>query len=59
MNANAATQTDDEAETMRACVASLGALRDLERPWTMVVNDPSGSSRFVDMTGVTVKRLEQ
>ncbi|KNE69474.1 hypothetical protein AMAG_14044 [Allomyces macrogynus ATCC 38327] len=46
--------TDDETDKTLAVIEGLAALRDLERPWTLVVVDPSGTSTFSDMTDVVV-----
>ncbi|KAJ3009168.1 hypothetical protein HKX48_008136 [Thoreauomyces humboldtii] len=37
---------DHQRDSMADCIASLEELLDVDRPWTFVVHDPSGTSEF-------------
>lgn len=45
-------------EKIMECVEDLNKLLDVDREWTWIVHDPSGLSKFTDMSSVQIERPE-
>ncbi|KAJ3185399.1 hypothetical protein HDU87_000018 [Geranomyces variabilis] len=54
--AAANTHSTDAAAAMAETVANLHSLLDLDRPFTIIIHDPSGTSDFANITDVEVER---
>uniref|UniRef100_A0A7R9UZ39 ZPR1 jelly-roll domain-containing protein n=1 Tax=Chlamydomonas euryale TaxID=1486919 RepID=A0A7R9UZ39_9CHLO len=50
--------SNDQREKIGECLDELNRHLDLEKPWTWVLYDPSGTSMFQDMTRVVVEDME-
>ncbi|KAJ1498115.1 hypothetical protein HMI56_005185 [Coelomomyces lativittatus] len=53
-NQNQNEDQDEKSKKLMSMVSKIGNLQDLDMPWTVIVNDPSGYSMFADMSEVEV-----